>query len=515
MNWMTRLFSRNFLLCTAALALLANPSHAAPESSLRPLEVPDPAYPPQPAFFVVKDQDSVLYILGSQHKIRKHTKWMTPQVRNAFFEAQRIWYEITMEDMSHPILQIKTIRDSQAEQGQTLPVVLSPEDYTRVTKAANRLGLEMSELDQMKPWLAGDILTGTFQSRIDEKKFGAPDSPIKDIKGNKDTIVPTSNEMPKIHPAAIQGGVEDLTSLMTTGREVRSIENVERHVRLFDNLSLEAQRKYLMDSVDKLEDKTDEIKALSKAWRRGDLAYLAEHDVAKMKTDNPSFYDAMLRLRNIEMAARARDIMKGTGIDFFVVGAAHLAGPDSVLELLRSRGYQPTRLYDSQAPLAVADPGRQVDVPLYHIVPENMPKLQVDLRAPTQEAPEMPRLRLMANYVTNACGEYLPLTYKIRHDGNIFEIQTAGGTLFVNPPRNRDSCGTASKIPYVEIPLDVRSMKESHVTSIWLMRGGGLDKFTVEYTDTDIVLTPPDKLLYFKTKKDAPMSAPVKVSTVQ
>jgi uncharacterized protein len=498
--------------CVAFATILAGPAGAAPKSPHahpRPLEIADPSYPPQPAFFVIKDNDSILYVLGSQHKVRTHTKWLTPQVRDAFFEADRIWFEITDEDSSHPILQIKSMRQGEAESGDTLSKVLTQEEYARVTAAANSIGVEMSTLDQLKPWLVGDILMGTFQAKIDEKKYD-DGSPVKDIRNDqKDKSAGTA----KKRPAAMQGGVEDMLSLMDVGRPMKSIENVENHIMLFEKLPDDVQRKYLMVAIDELEDKTDEMKALSKAWRRGDLATLGETDVAKMKTDNEAFYDAMLKSRNVEMTDRADEILKGSGVDFFVVGAAHLAGPDSVLEMLKARGHRPIRLFDTKPPVAMKDPGRGPDMPLYHVVPEPMPKLQVQLLPPVAGQIDTARLRLMADYMTNGCGEYLPLLYKIRKDGNIFEIQTAGGTLFVNPPQNRDTCGPASKVSYVDIPINARDLRENNVSTLWLMRGGGIDKFSVDVTDKTLSITPPERLKFFKTKTHGEMTVTLATAT--
>lgn len=515
-----RIYSIKSIICmVAAVAILpglavAKTKHPKVNDNPRIiLERPDPAYPPQPAFFELRQGDAVVYLLGSQHKIKKHTKWLTPRVRDAFFASSDIWFEITAEDSAHPIMAIKSMRSGAAEDGKSLANVLTPEEYARVEKVAQKLSIEMGNLDNLKPWLVADILQGNFQAKADKGEIEkAPvissDAPVENTDlpavvpaPDAKEDAPAPKKKPRIH---MQGGVEDILSLMVIDRPTHSIENVEKHILLFDNLPDETQRLYLTNTLDELDDKSGEMEAMSKAWQSGDLPALGKNEVAKMKASNDSFYNAMLKSRNIEMAdAIERELQKGSGTDFFVVGAAHLAGPDSVLQTLINRGYRPTRLYDTQEPVETNDPGTQPDLPLYQVAVEALPKLDLHLLAPTAEKRDVANLRIMATYVTNGCGEYLPIVYKTRTDGNILEIDVAGGTLFVNPPQKQDTCGPVSKSPYVDIPLKLADLRNNNIDTVWLMRRGSLDKLTVDLTRNDLTLTPTKPMHGFKAKSSS------------
>ena len=58
----------------------------------------------------------------------------------------------------------------------------------------------------------------------------------------------------------------------------------------------------------------------------------------EMKTDAPAAYDALLVRRNANWAGQIETLLKGSGTAFIVVGAAHLAGADSVQSMLEARG---------------------------------------------------------------------------------------------------------------------------------------------------------------------------------
>ena len=49
-------------------------------------------------------------------------------------------------------------------------------------------------------------------------------------------------------------------------------------------------------------------------------------------------YDALLVRRNANWAGQIETLLKGSGTAFIVVGAAHLAGADSVQSMLEARG---------------------------------------------------------------------------------------------------------------------------------------------------------------------------------
>lgn len=504
--------ARSSLSLTAGFfaLLLALPTHAAetwktpPRNLAAALEKPDPAYPPQPAFFVLRDQDSVLYLMGSQHRIPKKTKWLTPQVRSAFFESDEIWFEITMEDSAHPIHQINSMREGQADEGQALPQVLTAEEYEKVQTAADKLGVDMNLLDTLKPWAAADVLDGLFQARLEEKEN-------PDANGYSDAKDLKAGAKPKSKMPQMQGGVEDILSLMSIGRPMKSVEDVERHIMLFDRLPIATQRLYLMNTIRELTDISEDFKRLTKSWSTGDLPAIARDEVAKMKRNNPDYYDAMLTRRNIEMTDRIESEMKKSGVDFIVVGAAHLSGEDSVLNMLINRGYRPMRVYDTQSPVATHDPGYKVDLPLFQAQAERLPKLSVTLLPPLTSEPNAARLRLSAPYVTHACGEYLPLLNRTQYDGSLVDVQVSGMALFFAPPRQRENCGTPSKVAYVDIPLDLKKIKENKADTLWLSRRGAMDKFKLSLTDDALTLTPPeDPLQGFSMRNIAPQTVSLK-----
>jgi hypothetical protein len=57
-----------------------------------------------------------------------------------------------------------------------------------------------------------------------------------------------------------------------------------------------------------------------------------------MKQLAPTVYEKLLVQRNIAWAQKIEQILKGSGVHAIAVGAAHLAGPDSLQIQLAKRG---------------------------------------------------------------------------------------------------------------------------------------------------------------------------------
>jgi uncharacterized protein YbaP (TraB family) len=83
-------------------------------------------------------------------------------------------------------------------------------------------------------------------------------------------------------------------------------------------------------------------------WTRGDVEAIAKMENDEMKSKQPELYQKLLVDRNQhfsnQIAAMLKDPGPSPATAFIAVGAAHLAGPDSVLALLQKQGFQATRV---------------------------------------------------------------------------------------------------------------------------------------------------------------------------
>jgi hypothetical protein len=135
-------------------------------------------------------------------------------------------------------------------------------------------------------------------------------------------------------------GVETiLTAEMTnSGRPVRGLETVEEQLRYFATLPPSADVQMLDQAMDDFDTDEEKLNTLVAAWQAGDVETIAKLGDAEMAANQPEAYQALIVDRNIAWARSLRNRLMQNGVAFVAVGAAHLAGPDSVQAQLARLG---------------------------------------------------------------------------------------------------------------------------------------------------------------------------------
>ena len=104
---------------------------------------------------------------------------------------------------------------------------------------------------------------------------------------------------------------------------------------------MDEQRQFLAGSLD--DDDQQELRELTGAWRRGDLAAL-EADLTQSMTELPELFGKVVTQRNRNWLPRIEQMLADPTQDYLIVtGALHMVGPQGLVELLRARGYHITR----------------------------------------------------------------------------------------------------------------------------------------------------------------------------
>ena len=113
-------------------------------------------------------------------------------------------------------------------------------------------------------------------------------------------------------------------------------------LQLFDQAQAAAMRAQqealLRATLDDLDSQMSNVKTMAEAWSRGDTGSLEKLLLTEMKTA-PDLYARLLVERNANWVASVETCVTQKTSCFVVVGAAHLIGPDSLVAMLRKKGY--------------------------------------------------------------------------------------------------------------------------------------------------------------------------------
>ncbi|MBI2566484.1 MAG: TraB/GumN family protein [Candidatus Schekmanbacteria bacterium] len=129
-------------------------------------------------------------------------------------------------------------------------------------------------------------------------------------------------------------------------KDIAEVEGMDEQMRLFDFLP-RAQQLLLLDyTLRDLGSLPVELPLLISAWETGNVASIEQSVFRQLREAPPlqPIFEVVFKKRNQSMADRIRRLMLKSHTYFAVVGAGHLVGADSLLELLTRKGYQVEQL---------------------------------------------------------------------------------------------------------------------------------------------------------------------------
>jgi uncharacterized protein YbaP (TraB family) len=132
-------------------------------------------------------------------------------------------------------------------------------------------------------------------------------------------------------------------SFVSEGKPIGELESNIEQLGFFDKLPETAQRQLLEGAIDDPKSMRADFHGMLAAWVRGDVDAIARtfnHDLA----GSPELRQALIRQRNANWAGWIERRMTEPGAILIAVGAGHLAGRDSVIDLLQRDGYKVRRV---------------------------------------------------------------------------------------------------------------------------------------------------------------------------
>jgi uncharacterized protein YbaP (TraB family) len=289
---MIRIMSRKILTIAFALFLVVTSAQA------------------EPAMWVIKDADSTIYLIGTLHLLKHDMEWKAEKVKKTLKESTELWLEVADFDDQSAMMGLVAKLGMDAE--HPLSSKLNDEQKQKLGKIAGTLGVPITTLEPMRPWLAAFLLA--------EMQF---------VKAGYD---------PK-------AGVERTLQVQARaeGDKIHGFETPEEQLRLLADMPDVDQVAFLSTMLDDLEKGMALVEELAKAWMNGDTDTIARLADDEIKREAPKVHQKLIVQRNIAWSEKIVAMLKGAGVQQIAVGAAHLAGPDSVQVQLAKRGIKVER----------------------------------------------------------------------------------------------------------------------------------------------------------------------------
>lgn len=272
-----------------------------------------PAAADRAALWSVQGERNTVYLFGSIHVLRAGDVGLPRAAEDAYEDAEQLVMEIDMDDpaMADPMAMAVQMQSyARLPPGQSLATVLG-DDYERVAAKLEEAGLDPALMDGFAPWLVGMLL---LQVEIAKRGFD---------------------------PAH---GIEQQVSerAIRDGKPILGLETPADQFAVLAGLSLANQKRFLLMTLEEAEHADARLDRLLTAWRTGDTATLANVLAAEFEAF-PELYRPLTEDRNRAWAERIVALLDDRDDYLVVVGALHLVGRNSVVDLLRERGYRVTQ----------------------------------------------------------------------------------------------------------------------------------------------------------------------------
>jgi hypothetical protein len=258
------------------------------------------------AWRVRDDAGRELWLLGSVHFLRSQDYPLPPIIDELYDAADALVMELDMDDLDPLASQAAFVGAAMLPDGTGLADAVAPQVYRLAEERAASYGIDLRLLDRFEPWLvAVTLLNGGMAQR-----------------GFRADV-----------------GVEQylLGKAAADGKEILGLESLATQIAVFDDLSAADQEALLMQTLQELDSPEAAITEMVEAWRDGRLETLADQ-LTEEFTAFPDLYDAIVVDRNEAWIDEMERLLSEGRNYLVVVGALHLVGEHSVVDLLRRRG---------------------------------------------------------------------------------------------------------------------------------------------------------------------------------
>lgn len=293
MRWLTTL---------VALFLIAAPFARAADEPV----IPETA---TPALWTIEKGGKTLYLFGSIHLLPPQTKWKREEIDRAREASQVFVFEAPLDEGGQAMLRFVE-EGGKLKNGETLKDVLAADLHADMEKAAWQVQYPPKLLAPLRPWLAAVYLELYAYLKAGFSSYYGVDHVIEqEAKAAK--------------------------------AEFAYFESVSEQLGYFAKLDRKTESAYLKATVKGVLEEPNLPFDLLNAWASGktdDLSRLVDEGFK----DVPSLRNQLIVARNRKWLPQLRVMLASDKTHFVTVGVGHLVGRDSLVAMLRAKGYKVT-----------------------------------------------------------------------------------------------------------------------------------------------------------------------------
>ena len=248
------------------------------------------------------------HLLGSVHVLKPTDFPLAAPIREAYADSQRVIFEADIDALNSPKVQRRMIELGMYPEGtslfETLPAPLAKD--LKAALAKRRMPALL--FDRQRPWMVAVTLPVLELQRLGYSALHGVDQHFHRLASKDD-------------------------------KQLGFLETADFQLQLLSGFPEKEQIAFLEKTVAELGEAGELIGSMMKVWKSGDTGTLGETLVESFD-DHPGLYAKMLTDRNKAWIPKLERWFAADETCLVVVGAGHLVGEDSVVELLRKKGWK-------------------------------------------------------------------------------------------------------------------------------------------------------------------------------
>jgi uncharacterized protein YbaP (TraB family) len=270
-----------------------------------------PAQARSPVWQIEKN-GRLMFIGGTLHLLTPEDYPLPDAFEKAYRQSSKVVFETDLERFSSPEFQQYVNEQLSYRDGRDLRQVLSEDTYRSVAGFFEARGVPMSGIDRFKPGMVAMLMTLLELRRI----------------------------------GVVAVGVDDHFSsrLAEDGKAKGKLETAEQQVAFIANMGAGDEDAMLAYNLADLRELSGQWRAMTSAWRNGDMPALEAIAATPLRDEFPEIYRALVPNRNDAWMPKIEAFAQSQPVELLLVGALHLVGEDGLLAALAERGYSVRQL---------------------------------------------------------------------------------------------------------------------------------------------------------------------------
>ena len=245
---------------------------------------------------------------GTIHLLRESDYPLPTQYNEAYQQADELFFEVDLKEAQTQSAQIKMMQGLLLPNGETVQDKLTQENYDAIKTYLNKVGMPIEQMKLFSPEGLSLILSSQAIVNLG------------------------------FTPMGVDQFYDDLAK--AEGKSRGFLETLDEQIDFLTNMKADPNTiiQYTLRDINNLKNIMNDM---VQQWREGtEIKSIAQ----EMKMEFPEIYESLIVTRNNNWLSTLEAQFLDAETEFVLVGVGHLTGEDSVLNMLKAKGYSVEQL---------------------------------------------------------------------------------------------------------------------------------------------------------------------------